>query len=172
MRNSELRRTLLAFTSILLIDPQNQNEMIISNLNLILNQIIQIAEKMDTQKEKKDIIIGVDYDEDEDEEDKRDEYLTKMLKEADNTDDELDDGLEEDEDDEEWDEFSNLNAISPLDKQCEILYLRDVFTHIQQTNREYYNRITSLIDDESKIKLENYIKNAEKRQTLKTTPIK
>jgi hypothetical protein len=169
MKKSEQRRTLMAFTSLLLIDPQNLNTVIAANMSMILKQIVKLVEDFDKiyakdkQKEEDDEKESLDEEENEE---KRDQILTSYFQKAqksmnnENNDDFLD---EEEEDDEDWDEFSDLNRITIVDKQDEILYLKEVFAHLLTNNSSYYNQLMSLLEPESKSLLEISIINAENR---------
>lgn len=172
----EVKRTLMAFTSILTIDPVNQNKIIIENISTIIAQVLKIAEQIDAKKQKRLVNGSVKVDlesEDEDQEalDKREEELNDFLKQAqktsekDDNNNDNDDELweEDDEDDEDWDEFSNLTNITPMDKVDEIIYIQEVFKHISQSSPAYYQDLMKLIDDASKIKLETFISNAQAR---------
>lgn len=168
MKKSEQRRTLMAFTSILLIEPQNLNSVIVANMSMILKQIVKLVEEVEKTysklKQKEEEVEEESNDEEENEE-KRDQILTSYFQKAhksmnNNDDDFLD---EEDEDDEEWDEFSDLKGITVVDKQDEILFIKEVFTHLSSNKASYYNELMSLLDCDSKVILETSIINAEKR---------
>ena len=181
----EVKRTLMAFTAILTVEPSNQNKTIIENISTIIAQILKLAEGIDVKKQKKlaSSQTKVDYEEDEHEEaeDARETELNDFLKKAKNItslndfkapdEDDGDDDLfeEDDEEDEDWDDFSNLTNITPLDKLDETLYIQQAFAHINQTNVAYYQDLMKLIDDASKIKLETFITNAQARNALSQT---
>ncbi len=158
----------MAFTSILLIEPQNLNSIILTNISMILSQIVRLVKEVENtyykEKQKKEDAEEESADEDENEE-KRDQQLSNYFQKAQksmNNDD--DDFLEEDdEDDEEWDEFSDLKGITEVDKKDEILFLRDVMAHVSTNNSSYYSELMNLLDADSKNILENSILNAEKR---------
>jgi hypothetical protein len=174
MKKSEQRRTLMAFTSLLLIDPQNLNSVIIANMSMILKQIVKLVEDVEKayakENQKNEEAEEESLDEEENEE-KRDQLLSSYFQKAqksmnnNNNDDFLD---EEDEEDEDWDEFSDLNGITVVDKQDEIFYLKEVFAHLSTNNVSYYNQLMSLLESHSKSILENSIINAEKRAKNKT----
>jgi hypothetical protein len=169
MKKSEQRRTLMAFTSILLIDPQNLNSVIVANMSMILKQIVILVDEVEKTYAKKNPIEEDDEEQsidEEENEEKRDQILTSYFQKAqksmnnNNDDDFLE---EEDEDDEEWDEFSDLKGITIVDKQDEILFLKEVFTILSTNNSSYYNQLMTLLDGDSKVILETSIVNAEKR---------
>jgi len=163
----------MAFTSILLIEPQNLNSIILTNISMILSQIVRLVEEIEKtfskEKQNKDDAEEESEDEDDNEE-KRDKLLSNYFQKAQksmNNDD--DDFLEEDdEDDEEWDEFSDLKGITEVDKKDEILFLRDVMAHLSTNNSSYYSQLMNLLDTNSKNLLENSILNAEKRSKDKS----
>jgi hypothetical protein len=53
--------------------------------------------------------------------------------------------------------------MTEVDKQDEILFIKEVFSHIVQSDPTYYNELMKLVSDEEKVKLETCIKNAESR---------
>ena len=147
MKKSEQRKTLMAFTCILLVDPQNLNSIIVANMSMILTQIVKLVEEVEKNyaksKQKEEEDEEESFDEEENEE-KRDQILTsyfqKAQKSMNNNND--DDYLEEDdEDDEDWDEFSDLKGITVVDKQDEILFLKEVFTHLSTNKTIYFNQL-------------------------------
>jgi hypothetical protein len=173
----EIKRTLMAFTSILTVDPTNQNKIIIENISTIILQVLKLAEQIDTKKQKRlaSSSVKVDFDDDDEEaQDARENELNDYLKQAQKAtalndfkspDEDGDDELweEDDEDDEDWDEFSNLTNITPMDKIDEIIYIQEAFAHISQSSPLYYQDLMKLIDDASKNKLEGFISNAQAR---------
>lgn len=179
---NELKRTLMAFSAIISVPSNQQNVIIKQNITTLLNEIIKIAEIIDTKKHKhlaansKKVDFDEDYEEEEDDEAREKElndFLTKhkatTLNDFKSPDeDDADDDLlyEDDEEDEDWDEFSSMTNITPFDKLDEILNLKNVFGYISQTDQVYYNEIMKILSEESKAKLENCVKNAEARNVV------
>lgn len=163
----------MAFASILIVDPKVQSEAIIKNIKTIISEILKIVDKISQNRSKSVVNVAEEITEEElEDEDKRDEYLDKMFKKVkatsngekvdDVNDEEIE--LEEDEEDEDWDDMVDMCAKTQIDKLDEILYVRDVFNHLVNTNKAYYDELMSLIDVSAKIKLQEEIKLAESRQ--------
>lgn len=172
---SEMKRSLLGLTAILTIDPKDQNKLIIQNIKLILEGIFSLACTLDQKKEKKLIKGAKNLDEEQElDDDAREEELNENLKKAQqsilgngNADEELFVDEEDEEEDEEWDEFEELNNMTTLDMIDEILAIKEAFSYISQSFPAYYQELMNFIDDQSKSKLETYVKNAEARAALK-----
>lgn len=83
------------------------------------------------------------------------------------------DNLEEDDDDEDDEDFNYLEELdptekgeykSPLEDLCEVLYLRETLSALQQNQPDAYNQLISCLDDNDKNTLSNNFNKAETQQ--------
>jgi hypothetical protein len=175
-----MKRSLMGLTAILTVDPKEQNKLIIQNMKSILDSIFSLASTLDQKKEKKltkgaKDLDGDEYDEEDDEvtrEEQLNDYLKKAQESTMGQGAEEEDLFEDEEDDEEWDEFVDLNNMTLFDKIDEILFIREAFEYISHSNSSYYQDLMSLLDSETRMKLETYVKNAEARAILRGDPKK
>ena len=120
----------------------------------LIDKIIFLAKKSNElsikiNKEQDDS----EYEEEEDDETKENEFYKNFLKE---------DICEEDDEDISWNEDDNEDdEITQLDKQNDVLFLKETLINISQKSPEDYNKINELIGDNINILKDIFIKEEE-----------
>ncbi len=171
----------MAFTSIIISGHKE-----ITKLNVIptlFKELIQMTGDVDLKRQKKFVKNAISTNEEQEEDDapSRDDILNKLLSKAKNNtlndfkspdedeeDGDYDDELyEDDDDDDDWSETSEIKDLTVVDKINEISFIKEAFQYSQQANPVYYEEIMRMLDEESKGKLESYIKNEEARNVQK-----
>ena len=165
-----LKYNLMGLCCLLSIEPAAQNKLVLQNLRLVIDKVMQMAEKVHVNNEKiyqKKMKGGNDEDNEleeiSDDEDNARFKLYQMflyLKE-DVDDDFLDEDVEWNEDDDEDDDNTDM-LNSSIDKQNEVLFVRDTLNHLSQSNAEYYNNIVSILGEDKVNKLKDIFHSEEK----------
>ena len=114
----DVKYNLMGLCCMISLEPAQQNALVIQNMKNIIDKIIGIVVR---EYEKK---ISDNNTKNSEEEEENDDYLV------------------EEEDDEDIEESVKLTEI---DKQNEILFVRDTLSHIASKNIEYYKNITAMI---------------------------
>ena len=140
----ETKYNLMGLCCLISVDPSMQNKQVIQNMKHLVDKIIQLIQKVNDKKVKKDTEEeGDEYEEiDDDEEENDDELYKKIMSE--DFDKKYDEDLSWDGEDDEEEE---QEALIDIDKQSELLFLRDTLNHISQKNPEYYHNITTILGD-------------------------
>lgn len=149
-QRKQLKYNLMGLCCLISVDPAQQNKQVIQNMKNLIDKIIQLLEKIYemNNKNKKNGNDGEEdddefeeIDDDEENDNKKEDLYKKLLL------GELEDFEDEEISDYDGDEEGEEQALIDIDKQSEILFLRDTLSHISQKNPEYYHNITTILGD-------------------------
>ena len=119
----------------------------------LIDKIIFLAKKSNELSIKLNKEDDSEYEEEEDDETKENEFYKNFLKE---------DICEEDDEDISWNEDDyEDDEITQLDKQNDVLFLKETLINISQKSPEDYNKINELIGDNINILKDIFIKEEE-----------
>ena len=143
--NKHLKYTLFAICSIITLDKNHQNKLIINNIKLFVDKILKLIDKINERIEKEEKSKNKEKKNKEEEENEDDldgdELFKKLIVEGkDISDDEDDDNWEEDEDEEDFPE-------TEVDIQDPILLVKNSFELINQKFPELFNSIIQILGD-------------------------
>ena len=153
-KKKDIKYNLIGLCCLISLDKTQQNNLIIQNMKPLIDKIIFLAKKSNElsikiNKEQDDS----EYEEEEDDETKENEFYKNFLKE---------DICEEDDEDISWNEDDNEDdEITQLDKQNDVLFLKETLINISQKSPEDYNKINELIGDNINILKDIFIKEEE-----------
>ena len=133
---------LFAICSLLTLNKNSQDKLIVDNIKLFVEKIIFLIEKIDEkiQKEEKKENKKINNEEDDEDDLDRDDLFKKLIVEGKeiSDDDDEDDDWEEDEDEEEFPE-------TEVDKQDPILIVKNSFDIINKAFPELFNNIIDIL---------------------------
>ena len=155
-----LKYTLFAICSIITLDKNHQNKLIIDNIKLFVDKILKLIDKINERIEKEEKSKNKEKKNKEEEENEDDldgdELFKKLIVEGkDISDDEDDDNWEEDEDEEDFPE-------TEVDIQDPILLVKNSFELINQKFPELFNSIIQILGDNVN-KLKNIFSKREEK---------
>ena len=139
-KKKDIKYNLIGLCCLISLDKTQQNNLIIQNMKPLIDTIISLAKKSNElsikiNKEQDDS----EYEEEEDDETKENEFYKNFLKE---------DICEEDDEDISWNEDDNEDdEITQLDKQNDVLFLKETLNNISQKSPEDFNKINLLLGD-------------------------
>ena len=160
-KKKEIKYNLIGLCSLISLDKNFQNILILNNMKELLEKIIFLAKKSNEISLTKNEEENDEFEEEEDEEkkDKNNNNYHNLINENTTDDDE----------DLSWDEDESDNEeITQFDKQNDVLFLRDTLNNISQKSPDDYNKINSLLGDNVHIlkeifkKEEEYLNNKRK----------
>ena len=157
---SDLKKTMMAFISILSVVTENTNTILKMNVGNIMKEIVLLSKKLTEIKEKKNYNQkrkpsdeSYDSDDYDDLSSKKNNYL---------------DLNEEDDDDDEDYEDNDTDLLSTQqDDIFEFLYLRDFLSYLYQNNITFYNQLFSCLDDVENNTIQICVSKAENRNSNK-----
>ena len=160
-KKKEIKYNLIGLCSLISLDKNFQNNLILNNMKELFEKIIFLAKKSNEISLTKNEEENDEFEEEEDEEikDKNNNNYHNLINENTTDDDE----------DLSWDEDESDNEeITQFDKQNDVLFLRDTLNNISQKSPDDYNKINSLLGDNVHIlkeifkKEEEYLNNKRK----------
>ena len=176
-----MKYNLMGLCCLISIEPAVQNKMVLQNLRLVIDKMMALVDKVHSSNEKcyqkkmKDDNDDDEYeeisDDDDVDDDKAKDLLFQMASKDINGDNDFEDeDVEWNEDDDDDDnDNKTYRSITSIDKQREVLFVRDTLNHLSQSNAEYYNNIVSIIGDDKVNKLKEIFINEEKFLTALTS---
>jgi hypothetical protein len=173
-----MKYNLMGLCCLISIEPAVQNKMVLQNLRLVIDKMMTLVDKVHSSNEKcyqKKIKDNNDddneYEEISDDDDIDDDKAKDLLFQMANGDNDFEDEDVEwnEDDDDDDDDNKTYRSITSIDKQREVLFVRDTLNHLSQSNAEYYNNIVSIIGNDKVNKLKEIFHNEEKFVTALTS---
>jgi len=142
-KKKDIKYNLIALCCLISLDKTQQNNLIIQNMKSLLDKIISLAKKSNEisikMYKEEEYNENEEEEEEEDDEKKENEFYKNLLKEDIDEDDDEDISWNEDDDDDD--------EITQLDKQNDVLFLKETLNIISQKSPDEFNKINELLGD-------------------------
>ena len=159
-KKKDIKYNLIGLCCLISLDKTQQNNLIIQNMKPLIDAIISLAKKSNElsikncKEEEND-----ENEEEEDDETKENDLYKNFLKE---------DICEEDDEDISWNEDDNDDdEITQLDKQNDVLFLKETLNNISQKSPDEYNKINELLGENINLLKDIFTKEEEIQKNKK-----